>query len=163
MPLQGYTLVCSCGILPQMQYHEARSISRERLVGFPKVLLFSFLVCLLASCSGKGIFRASAPRLDVIQCRLASDGEFVGVRLRVHGRKTFDPEALETYLLDESTGEKFHVVRLQRIGRLAEFPVPGEKDTHNILFRNRDGRLKVGTHVTLIVGSSRVKHLVIQD
>ena len=92
-----------------------------------------------------------------------SNGEFVGVRLRMTGVEKFDPMAMEAYLVDESTGEKFPVVRLQRIGRLAEFTVPGEKGVHNILFRNREGKLKVGTRVTVVVGSARKEHLQLQE
>jgi hypothetical protein len=144
------------------------------LMDFRKCLLWAVTVCLLVSCAGKEALRPPPPngkealrppppKLDVVQCRLVSDGEFVGVRLRVIGVEKFDPEAMETYLLDESTGEKFSIVRLQRIGRLAEFTVPGEKDVHNILFRNREGKLKVGIHVTLVVGSARVEHLQLQE
>jgi len=129
---------------------------------FLKVLLLIVMVCLLASCAWTGIIRSSTPKLDVIECRLASDGEFVGIRMRVTSREEFDPQAMESYLLDESTGEKFPIVRLQRIGRVAGFTAPGEKDVHNILFRNRGGMLKVGMHVTLVVGSSRVKNLLLQ-
>lgn len=137
--------------------------SRMKSMGFLKVLLLSFLVCVLASCTKTGIFRSSDPRLDVIECRMASDGEFVGIRLRVTGREAFDPQAMETYLLDESTGEKFPIVRLQRIGRVEGFLAPGEREVHHILIRNRDGKLKAGMHVTLVIGSSRVKNLLLQE
>ena len=130
---------------------------------FRKFILWTVTVCLLASCAGKKELRPPPPELDVVQCRLVSKGEFVGVRFRVIGVGTFDPGAMEAYLIDESTGEKFSVVRLQRIGRLAEFTVPGEKDVHNILFRNREGKLKVGKRVTLVVGSARVEHLQLQE
>ena len=96
-------------------------------------------------------------------CRMVSKGEFVGLRFRVLGVETFDPGAVEAYLIDETTGEKFPVVRLQRIGRLAEFTVPGEKDVHNILFRNREGKLKLGTRVTVVFGSIRKEHLQLQE
>jgi hypothetical protein len=92
-----------------------------------------------------------------------SNGEFVGLRLRVIGVEKFDPGEMEAYLIDESTGERFPVVRLQRIGRLAEFTVPGEKDLHNILFRNREGKLKVGARVTVVFGSIRKEHLKLQE
>lgn len=127
-----------------------------------KSIVLAAALATLASCSGKEAMRASSPEIDVFQCRMASGGAFVGVRMRV-GADPFDPEFMETYLLDESTGEKFSVVRLQRIGRLAEFPVPGEKNVHSVLFRNRDGKLKVGKFVTLVVGSSRVEHLLLRD
>jgi hypothetical protein len=130
---------------------------------FLKRILLAVTVCLLASCAGKGALRPPLPELDAVQCRLVSKGEFVGVRFRVIGVETFKPEAMETYLIDESTGERFSVVRLQRIGRLAEFTVPGEKDVHNILFRNREGKLKVGTRVTVVVGSARKEHLLLRE
>lgn len=130
---------------------------------FRKFILLAVTVCLLASCAGKKELRPPPPELDVVQCKLVSKGEFVGVRFRVIGVEKFDPGAMEAYLIDESTGEKFSVVRLQRIGRLAEFTVPGEKDVHNILFRNREGKLKVGKRVTLVVGSARVEHLQLQE
>jgi hypothetical protein len=80
----------------------------------------------------------------------------------VIGGGGFDPEATEIYLVDESTGERFSVVRLQRIGRMAEFRVPGEKDVHQLMFRNREGKLKIGSLVTLVVGTARKEHLLVQ-
>jgi len=132
-----------------------------------KRILWVVALCILASCAGKKELRPPpsppAPELDVVQCRLMSNGEYVGVRLRLIGVEKFDPMAMEAYLVDESTGEKFPVVRLQRIGRLAEFTVPGEKGVHNILFRNREGKLKVGTRVTVAVGAARKEHLQLQE
>jgi hypothetical protein len=92
-----------------------------------------------------------------------SKGGFVGLRFRVAGVETFDPGAAEAYLIDESTGETFPVVRLQRIGRLAEFTVPGEKDVRYVLFRNRGGKLKPGARVTVVFGSIRKERLQLQE
>ena len=103
-----------------------------------------------------------SPRMEVTQLQLAANREFVGVRFRMIGGDHLDPKEKEIYLVDESTGERFSVVRLQRIGRLAEFREPGEKDIHHILFRNREGKLKVGSWVTVVVGSARQEHLLIQ-
>jgi hypothetical protein len=129
-----------------------------------KFILWTVTACLLAACSGKKAWLPPpAPELDVLQCRMATKGEFVGVRFRMIGVEKFDPDAMEAYLVDESTGEKFPVVRLQRIGRLAEFRVPGEKDVYSIMFRNRDGKLKIGTRVTVIVGTARKEHLLLQE
>lgn len=133
------------------------------MIGFRKRILWVVMLCILASCAGKKELRPPPPELDVIQCRLVSKGEFVGLRFRVIGVETFDPGAMQAYLIDESTGEKFSVVRLQRIGRLAEFTVPGEKDVHNILFRNREGKLKLGTRITVVFGSIRKEHLQLQE
>jgi hypothetical protein len=100
--------------------------------------------------------------MEVTQLRLAANRDFVGVRFRMIGGDRFDPEATEIYMVDESTGERFSVVRLQRIGRIAEFSVPGEKDVHQIMFRNREGKLKIGSRVTVVVGAARQEHLLVQ-
>ena len=135
------------------------------MIDFSKRVLWVVILCILASCAGKKELRPPPPppELDVVQCRLVSNGEFVGLRFRVIGIEKFDPGAMEAYLIDESTGEKFPVVRLQRIGRLAEFTVPGEKGLHNILFRNREGKLKVGARVTVVFESIRKEHLQLQE
>jgi len=132
-------------------------------------VLLAAALCLIASCSAKKeALRPPPPapppssRLEVVQLRLAANQEFVGVRFRMVGGDRFDPEATEIYLVDESTGERFSVVRLQRIGRMAEFRVPGEKDVHHIMFRNREGKLKIGSRVTVVVGSARQEHLLVQ-
>ncbi|MFA5807125.1 MAG: hypothetical protein WC978_02010 [bacterium] len=128
-----------------------------------RLILLAVALFLIASCSAKKeALRPPPPRMEGVQLRLAGNGEFVGVRLRMIGGDRFDPEATEIYLVDESTGERFSVVRLQRIGRMAEFRVPGEKDVHNIMFRNREGKLKIGSRVTVVVGSARQEHLLVQ-
>jgi hypothetical protein len=74
-----------------------------------------------------------------------------------------DLDTTEIYLVDESTGDRYAVVRLQRIGRMAEFSVPGETGIHHVMFRNREGRLKIGKRVTIVVGNARHEHLVIRE
>lgn len=142
-----------------MRFNRSGQTTGETLIIPSKRILWVVMVCVLASCAGKKGLLSPSPALDVVECRLVSKGEFIDLRFRVIGVKTFDPRAMEAYLIDESSGEKFDVVRLQRIGRLAEFTVPGEKDIHSILFRNREGKLKRGTLVTVVIGSIRKEHL----
>lgn len=132
-------------------------------------VLVTVALCVIAACTvKKEALRPPppppppSPRMEVTQLRLAANREFVGVRFRMIDRDRFDPKPTEIYLVDESTGEKFSVVRLQRIGRMAEFRVPGEKDVHHIMFRNREGKLKIGSRVTVVVGSARQEHLLVQ-
>jgi hypothetical protein len=142
-------------------------------------ILWAVVLLLMASCSAKKEVLGppppppasppapapapapAAPRVEVIQLQMTVDRDFVGVKIRVAGDR-IDLDAQDIYMIDEATGEKFTVVRLQRIGRLAEFSVPGESGIHHIMFRNRDGRLKVGKRVTLVVGKSRHEHLLIR-
>src|SRR5512140_930054 len=134
-----------------------------------KFILLAAALCLIASCSAKKETLvppppppSSSPRMEVTRLRLAANREYVGVRFRMIGGDRFDPKTTEIYLVDESTRERFSVVRLQRIGRMAEFSVPGEKDVHQLMFRNRKGKLKIGSRVTVVVGSSRQEHLRVQ-
>lgn len=140
-----------------------------------RLILLAAALCLIASCSAKKealVFppppspppppSLSSPRMEVTQLQLAANREYVGVRFQMIGSDRFDPKATEIYLVDESTGERFSVVRLQRIGRMAEFSVPGKKDVHQIMFRNRAGKLKIGSRVTVVVGPSRQEHLLVQ-
>jgi len=128
-----------------------------------RLILLAAALFLVASCSTvKEAPRPPPPRVEVVQLQLVENREFVGVRFRMVGDDRFDPEAAEIYLVDESTGERFSVVRLQRIGRIAEFSVPGEKDVHHIMFRNREGKLKSGSRVTVVVGAARQEHLLVQ-
>jgi hypothetical protein len=125
--------------------------------------LLAVALCLIASCSAKKeALRPPPPRVDVIQVRLAANREFVGLRFRMIGGDRYDPEGSEIYLVDESTGERFSVVRLQRIGRMAEFRVPGEKDVHHIMFRNQEEKLKIGSRVTVVIGPARQEHLLVE-
>jgi hypothetical protein len=129
-------------------------------------VLVAAALCLIASCSAKKEALVPPPpssqRMEIVQLRLAANREFVGVRFRMIGGDRFDPETTEIYLVDESTGERFSVIRLQRIGRMAEFSVPGEKDVHHIIFRNREEKLKIGSRVTVVVGPARQEHLLVQ-
>ena len=128
-----------------------------------RLIFLTVALSLIASCSpGKEALGPPAPRMEVVQLRLSANREFVGVRFRMIGGDRFDPEATESYLVDESTGEEFSVVRLERIGRMAEFRVPGEKDVHQLMFRNREGKLRIGSRVTVVVGFSRQEHLLVQ-
>jgi len=126
-------------------------------------VLLAAALCIIASCSAKKeALRPPPPRMEVVQLRLAANREFVAVRFRMIGGDLFDPEATEIYLVDEFTGEMFSAIRLQRIGRMAEFRVPGERDVHHIMFRNREEKLKIGSRVTVVVGPARQEHLLVQ-
>lgn len=121
------------------------------------------LLALLPACSAASKWAAShgEPRLEVISCRIAAVSGFVDVRFRLSGSGTFDPEPATTYLLDEATGQRFPIVQLERIGRMAEARSPDENRVHFVMFRNREGMLKPGGRVTLVVGPARQEHVLL--
>ncbi|MEW6721588.1 MAG: hypothetical protein AB1346_14170 [Thermodesulfobacteriota bacterium] len=102
------------------------------------------------------------PKIEVVKLQMAANKEFVGIQLRVPGSERKNLQASEIYLVDETTGEKFTVVRLDRIGRLAEFRDPKDKSIHHLMFRNRDGKLKIGSKISVVIGTVRYEHLLIQ-
>lgn len=105
----------------------------------------------------------SPARIEVVQLQMTANRDFIGVKFRMAGEERVDLKSAEIYLVDESTGDRYPVVRLQRIGLMAEFSVPGEAGVHHVMFRNREGRLKIGKRVTIVIGNARHEHLVIRE
>ena len=151
------------------------TIPRGGTIRFGKRILTVAALGFLAACAAKkeamppptdGVreaIRPPAARVEVVRCDLAANREFVGVRFRITGPERYDPAGMEAYLIDEATGERYQVVRLERIGRLAEFPDPAEKDVHHVLFRNQEGKLKAGSYVTVVVGPARQEHVLLRE
>lgn len=136
-------------------------------------ILWAAVLLLLYSCAAKKeavlppvpppALPPSPARIEVVQLQMTANRDFVGVKFRMAGGERVDLNATEIYLVDESTGDRYSVVRLQRIGRMAEFSVPGEPGIHHVMFRNREGRLKVGKRVAIVVGNARHGNLLIRE
>jgi len=135
-----------------------------------KLILSAVLLALLQACSGREAVRppadvprpADAPRIEVVYCRLAPSKEIVDVQFRLRGVKEIAADPADTYLIDEGTGEKYYLMILRRIGRLAEIRNPEEAAVHSLMFRNPYGKLKPGTSVTLVVGGMRQQHVIVE-
>lgn len=131
-------------------------------------VLGAVALLLLFSCAAKkeavppSVPPPPTARIEVVQLQMTANRDFVGVKFRLAGSERVDLDDAQIFLIDESTGEKFSVVQLQRIGRKAEFSVPGKQGVHHVMFRNREGRLKVGKRVTIVVGNARQEHLLIR-
>ncbi len=138
-----------------------------------RCILWAAAMLFLSSCAAKKeavlppvpppVPPPSPARIEVVSLQMTANRDFVGVKFRMTGGGRVDLDATEIYLVDESTGDRYAVVRLQRIGRMAEFSVPGETGIHHVMFRNREGRLKIGKRVTIVVGNARHEHLVIRE
>jgi hypothetical protein len=147
-------------------------LSRNGFGKIRRLLPALVALSLLQACSPREMVRApslppSPPpailsRIEVTACRLASGNEFVEVRFRVHGKVKFDADPAGTYLMDEATGEKYYIVRLKRIGRLAETKNPSDPASHTILIRNLNRKLKAGARVTLVAGGLRREHVIVE-
>lgn len=131
-----------------------------RRLAWLAVLLF-----LVPSCAGQGGFRSSlfSPRYEVISSRLVAGRELVEVKLRVPGAERFEPGPENTYLVEEATGERFYVVQLQRIGPLGDVRDPGDQAVRSITFRNREGKLRPGSRLALVIGKARLRNLTLEE
>jgi hypothetical protein len=101
-------------------------------------------------------------RIEVSACRLVSANEIVDVHFRVHGKEEIEADPAGIYLIDETTGVKYYIVRLKRIGRLAVTKDPSDPASRTILIRNLNKRLKAGAKVTLVVGGLRQEHVIVE-
>ncbi len=97
--------------------------------------------------------------LEIADCRLAAGGTFVEVRYRLTGgeRGGSAPEGM--YLLDEGTGERFYVMRLQRAGNVSG---AHGSDVQTALFKNRGGILRAGSRVTVVAGTLRREGVILE-
>lgn len=84
------------------------------------------------------------------------------MRFRYHGKEPFDPDRPGIFLIDEATGEKFFLLQLQRIGKVGMGTESDETPAHSIIFKNREGLLRPGARVTLVIGESRKEHLLLE-
>lgn len=132
------------------------------LRGLVCLVMFLFLV---PSCARQEAVRPSpvSPRLEALSCRLVAGRGLVEVRLRVAGSERFEPGPESTYLLDDATGEKFYVVQLQRIGPLGDVRNSGKDAVRVITFRNREGKLRPGSRLTLVIGEARLGNLMLEE
>lgn len=125
------------------------------------VLLLAVLV--LSSCSaGKAAHPSSALHLRVESSRIAANADIVEIRFRILEGGKYDPDSTGACLVEESTGERFYIIRLQRIGPVTEDRWADGRETHTLLFRNREGKLKAGSRVTLQIGTFTQKHVLLE-
>ncbi|MCL2103223.1 MAG: hypothetical protein FWH25_04200 [Syntrophorhabdaceae bacterium] len=118
---------------------------------------------LLVSCAAKKEEVISAPpkvEVEVVELRITENQEHVTAKVFIKEKDLNALDPSDVYLLDEASGRKYPVVRLQRIGKLAEFP--GEQGVRHIMFWNNEGGLKVGKLVTISLGKHHKKQIRIR-
>jgi hypothetical protein len=66
------------------------------------------------------------------------------------------------YLIDEEHGLALQVPVMDQVGQLRQVPTPQNGRDYWMAFSNKGRYVKPGSHVTLIIGSSRFKGLVVE-
>jgi hypothetical protein len=143
----------------------AESDALEPAMSLRGVVCLVVVLILVPSCARREAVRPSpvSPGFEAVSCMLVAGRQLVEVKLRVAGSGRFEPGPENTYLVDEATGEKFHVVQLQRIGPLGEVRDSGKDAVRSVTFRNREGKLRPGSRLMLVIGEVRLRNLILEE
>ncbi len=113
-------------------------------------------------------------KVEIVAALVTGGGEIIDVRYRlVEGKASTDP--MQTYILDEATGERLNVMQASKIGRLASGRIRGDEDLPEALrdpdfkpvsyalFMNKGGKVKAGTKMTVVIGGIKEEHVVLGE
>lgn len=130
-----------------------------------KAAIWGVLFFLLHSCAPKPAVRPTeaVPQIELVSCRLAASGELVDVQFRIREKGILDLQPANTYLVEEATGERFYIVRLQRIGPIAGVSEPRTGAVQYLVFKNREGKLRPGSRVTIVIGDAKLEQVVVGE
>ncbi len=103
------------------------------------------------------LYRFRRNRLVVTQAALSGKGSFVDIRYWLSRPDKVGPPC-KIYLIHEETGAHLEVMKLARIGPLQTNHAYMAK-TGSALFRNRNGLVKPGSKVSLVLGNLRTDHI----
>jgi hypothetical protein len=91
-----------------------------------------------------------APQLQVLKAMLTAGGGLIDIRYRLKGAppRIFGRDR-DLHIIEESSGEKFYVLGVPKIGQLAPKRVKDTTPVSYLIFQNRGGKLKKGEHVVM--------------
>jgi len=93
---------------------------------------------------------AADAKLEILQAELASDPGLLYVRFRSRGIQRLTGDGKFTYVLDPTTGERYRILRVPRIGLLAPRHLTDNTNSY-LVIRNTGKTLKRGQKVTVVV------------
>ena len=103
-------------------------------------------------------------RLEILKAMLTANGVMLDIRYRVVGVKRFDRKV--AYILNESTGEKFALANLPKIGPLGprRLRVSPQGITGISYFIVNHGRtIQKGQRITVAIGDLKQEHVLVED
>jgi hypothetical protein len=105
-------------------------------------------------------------KLTVNRAVMVANGSMLQVRFTVPASTTtqwipVDPK--DTYVVDESSGEKFYVANLVRIGPVAQVRLPKGGGSTYMIVDNRHEHLKPGAKITVVVGALKQEHVAVAE
>ena len=103
--------------------------------------------------------------IDEIHVRSTASGALVRFSYRVvdaNRAQILNSKQSTPYLIDEEHGLALQVPVMDQVGQLRQVPTPQNGRDYWMAFSNKGRYVKPGSHVTLIIGSSRFKGLVVE-
>jgi hypothetical protein len=161
-----------------MRKRESPEDNKQMKYRFWKVSVFSMaFVLLLGGCAsvrpeGAHIDKstpaerlAAAWGIEIVSTRLTAAGHMIDLRYRVVDPEkagSFISRSAKIYMIDQTTGERLSVPRT-RLGPLRQTSVKPLKDKiYFVFFANKDGVVREGSRVAVIVGDQKIENLVVQ-
>jgi hypothetical protein len=93
--------------------------------------------------------------LEIYEAKLTGAGSLLQVRFKTEGIMELSADAKHTYVLDPETGERFHILRVPRIGLMAPKRLGEYEAGSYMVVRNPDGKIKQGQRITVVVEGLR--------
>jgi hypothetical protein len=103
--------------------------------------------------------------IDEMHVRSTASGALVRFSYRVvdaDKAQILNSKQSTPYLIDEEHGLALQVPVMDQVGQLRQVPTPQNGRDYWMAFSNKGRYVKPGSHVTLIIGSSRFKGLVVE-
>jgi hypothetical protein len=103
--------------------------------------------------------------IDEMHVRSTASGALVRFSYRVvdaDKAQILNSKQSTPYLIDEEHGLALQVPVMDQVGQLRQVPTPQNGRDYWMAFSNKGRYVRPGSHVTLIIGSSRFKGLVVE-
>ncbi|RLJ22228.1 hypothetical protein DJ030_01465 [bacterium endosymbiont of Escarpia laminata] len=100
--------------------------------------------------------------LEVIDAKLSGNGGLLNIQFRSKGIKSMDTAGKNTYVLDPTTGNRYSILRVPRLGLMA----PKDLDrlgSSFMVIHNRNNEIKAGQRVSVVVAGARQDNILILE
>ncbi len=144
----------------------------EKYLRFETFFLFLSLITLLisnVSVAGDELGQkmekmSQNGRIEVIKARLGRGGLLLIISFRIQGIGSLRPPTniRDIYVIAESTGERFNVRRVSRVGALGQRH-SSEGPVSSVLIDNLQREIKKDSRVTLVIDNLQQEHIVVEE
>ncbi len=103
--------------------------------------------------------------VDSLAAKAVQSGQLIRFGYRVTNAskaKALNDKKSSPYLIDETAGVKLVVPSMEKVGQLRQSSTPEVGRTYWMLFSNKEGLVKRGSRVSVVIGKFRVDELLVE-